>query len=246
LEDAYYDALDGVSHINIRLSQFDGCPLMKCLLKNLKESKLGDNLSNRICSIFLPASNPKVLNISMNAPAFASEPNGIAGAAVTIDKITGKKSNSIYINPNQCNLHNDPLKLLTSIQHELVHVEIHNKLLSNYGWNGLDATMQAAFDDMVAAEYPGKSYANHHQLILGEYLNEMLEGIKQANGGLGLPPPNENDIYLGIVLDAFPEDLAFISNTLGYTKADIDKFVKNFNTWIPSNKSASGIYQTCP
>lgn len=53
-------------------------------------------------------------------------------------------------------------------------------------------------------------------------------------------------VVLGIVLDASPEELSFIQNVLGFDKADIDKFVKNYNTWIPNNKSNSGIFYKCP
>lgn len=246
LEDAYYEALVGVDYIAYRPYQFSGCPLMQCLLNNLINGKISDPLSNRICSIFQPKDNPKGLTFGMSASAFDKQPNALAGASVVKNNITNKLEHVILINPNNCNLHNDPLKLLTTIQHELIHVDIHNKLIEKYGWDGSDLTMQATFDAMILEEYPGRNYKNHHQLFIGEYMTDMLNGIRLANGGLGLHPPDINDIYLGIVLDAFPSELDFILNTLGYSKEDIDKFVKNFNTWIKENKSSKGIYNSCP
>lgn len=252
-ESALDDALDGVDYIAFSSNQFASCPKMQCLIANLIKGNISDNLSNRICSVFQPNSNPRGLHFVNNIPSFNSQPDALAGAVVEKTQI-GKLHHTIYINGNKCNTHTDPLKNLTTIQHELIHVDIHKKLLDKYGWDGVDANMQGPFNAFIAAEYPGKNYANHHQLFIGEYLTEMLNGIKSANGGLGLPPPNETDIYLGIVLDAFPDELAFISTTLGYTKSDIDKFVKNFNTWIQEkgptgaliNQSPTGIYSKCP
>jgi hypothetical protein len=101
---------------------------------------------------------------------------------------------------------------------------------------------------MMAAEYPENPSITEHQLMLTAYLQEFKDALMAANGGLGLslPAPANSDIYLGLILNGYPDELPFIASHLGYSLADIQKFQLNYNTWIKSNKSPSGIFGNCP
>jgi len=63
---------------------------------------------------------------------------------------------------------------------------------------------------------------------------------------LTLPAPNNSDIYLGAILNGYSDELPFIASQLGYTLADITSKVNNYNLWIKTNQSPTGIYGKCP
>ncbi len=137
---------------------------------------------------------------------------------------------------------------METFQHESIHAKIKDNLINKYGWNGEETTRQAAFKAMTAAEYPGNPSVTEHQLMLTVYLQEFKDALMAANGGLGLlpPAPDPTDIYLGLILNGYPDELPFIASNLGFSIADIQKFQNNYNTWIKSNQSPAGIFGKCP
>ncbi len=250
---------DEKSVFQIRQQDFATCPKLSCVLNNVITKTISSNLTSSFCNQFgNPNQKPFVAfgaqNFSQNP---SLNPNALAVTSVKTTSI-GRVDHIVSFNTNNCITNSDPLDIFETIQHEFVHVEIHEKLVKNYGWDGNTTTKQAAFMAMMAAEYPGNPSVTEHQLMLTVYLNDFKNGMMAANGGVGLPPippsttPNP-DIYLGLILNGYSDELAFIQSHLGISATQINSMKNQYNAWINTqvnnifiNQSPNGVFGYCP
>ncbi len=208
--------------INIGSSLNSDCPDMVCLINNLKNGNLSSSYLCDILANFNPTDGiPRPGNfINIRGFDFSKDPN-LKETANAITRTTLTGSIEILINTKNCGEKDDFYNFET-LQHELVHAKIFSDLFTQYGYAGIQGSMNyyQAFEQLVIKEYGSNATVEQHKLMLDKYLKNMVESLIEVTG-VGSYPLNYED-YVGLILQGFPND---ILESCGYT-ADIvaDKY----------------------
>lgn len=175
LEDAYYDALDGVDYIVEVL--INTCPKLDCIWTKIKSmsSETGDNL---ICqftysdaSVFLVSESDNSLPSTTDGRTYWSE-SGVS---------------RIVINDDDCFNSISPLFYAGTIFHEFIHAEIYKELYSMDFNQGFGKDLQTIWNEYMKKKYPhlDPSSNNHHTLMAEVFIERLATLLRDLNGGIG-------------------------------------------------------------
>ncbi len=240
LEELYQKALDGFERI-ITLGQLQTlCPKYKCIMNMINNKSLS---SPSVDEAFECNGDLESHHIGIMAGSFSSNPtvftnvNALGAAIVENPDSTETFPQRIIINSDFCTNQNvNPVISAELFFHEFYHININYRLFFEHQWDGMQSTRAAKLQLLVNKDYPGKNYASDHQIMLGEFYDEMLNAIYIANGSIG-----NKDIYKGLIFNGFGDEEVFIQNKFGYNNSQLISFRNSFTQFIntPGNVSSS-------
>jgi hypothetical protein len=236
LEQALNDMLEGEDYIITPREFKDKCPKAACML----EKMLNSPASSFVCSL------------TSMIEGFGGSNNGIGYHLHFVTDLGGKGAPSgwkalasvneetgrVFISFNSTNCENsDFIDIFKTLQYEMIHAYIYQSLL-NTGWNGNLNTYTDAFHAFVQHTYGKNATSTQYQIMLEHFVDQMVQSLIQANGGIG----NYED-FEGLVLNGFGND---VLDYCGYSIDDIQTKLDRYNNFISNLNNISSFFNSCP
>jgi len=186
-----------------------------------------------ICSIlsgFEPVDAEHLLIAPIVFTAPNQNPDAYAGTTIVDGRVT------ILINQSKCN-NITPIEVFETLQHELIHADIHRRLLRDYNWNEELGSISEAFLKMVELEYGTQATLSQHEFMLDYYLDIMAESLIAANNNIG-----SKEDFLGLLLNGFEEE---VLDCKGLTLEDVAVLYGNYISFINQPGNLNSIFSGC-
>ena len=236
LEKALNDMLEGDDYIIIPGNFKEKCPKAACMMDKM----LNIPSSSFFCSLTpmfegFDGSN-KGLGYHLRFVTDLGGKDAPSGwkALASVQKETGR----VFISFNSTNCENsDFIDIFETLQHEMIHAYLYQSLL-NTGWNGNLNTYADAFHAYVQHTYGKNATSTQHQIMLDYFVDQMVQSLIEANGGIGTYQDFE-----GLVLNGFGND---VLDYCVYSIDDIQTKLDRYNNFISNPNNISSLFNSCP
>ncbi len=231
-------SLEGVDHIIINHNLKTLCPLWDCLVNKLANGTLQTNFICQLNAQFdgsTGSNNGVGFHMHILPKDFSLDPNSNPNG-LTITTISNGRP-VIAINSSNCNQNSDLFDIFDTYQHEMIHANILQDLLNN-GWSGTTTDFASAFHALVLQKYGPNAGKTEHELMLNIFVNDMVQSLIDANGGMGTFSDFE-----GLVLNGFGPDIFQYTN---YTQIDINNKMAVYNNFVSNPANVSPNFVSCP
>lgn len=231
-------ALDGTDAIIINPTLQSQCPLVDCLIDKLINGSFGSDFLCNLMSQFqgsTGANNGHGFHVNIVPKDFSKDPNVNSHGLAYTTVINGKPV--MAINTSNCNQKTDSFDIFDTFQHEMIHANIYQDLL-NTGWSGTYTDFASSFHALVLQRYGPNAGKTEHEIMLKYYVNNMIQSLIDANGGIGTFSDFE-----GLVLKGFGQDLFQYTS---FTQVDINNKISAYNNFISNKSNISTNFISCP
>jgi hypothetical protein len=194
--DELYSVMAEEEKILIVQNFSNSCPKYYCVFEAMMNGPFGSEL---VCDILSGFDEDTESPLFVRAFDFSIAQNYNPSSVAVVEVIGGTVN--LTINTKLCNAASSRFAFET-LQHELVHADIQRRLLEDYNWNGNGLTYLVALNQLAYEIYGEDVTPNEHAIMIQHYLDIMIDGLIQMNGGVGT-----YDDFVGLVLTGFPPEV---------------------------------------